>query len=93
MNESATIARRVVGTIGVNATLGTVGILVLAGWYIATKQTIPDLLLGAIIAQASNSLGSLSSVLNSTKPPADSEHPQPVEVVNNPADPVPVKDH
>jgi hypothetical protein len=83
------IAPRVVATIGVNATLGTLGILILAGWFIATKQTIPDLLLGAIIAQAANSLGSLSSVLNSTR----SSETQDVQVVNEADAPVPVDPH
>ena len=85
MNNEPNIASRVIATIGVNATLGTTGILVLAGWYIATKQTIPDLLLGAIIAQAANSLGSLSSVLNSTRAAGDTQQ---VQVVNPPEDPV-----
>ena len=82
------IASRVIGTIGANATILNVGLLVLCGWYVATKQPVPDILLGAVIAQAGQALGSLSSVLNSTR---NADTPAPVNVVNTPADPVAVE--
>ena len=84
------IASRVVGTIGVNATVLNVGILVLCGWYVGTNQDIPNLLLGALIANSGSALGSLSSVLNSTRSPGDP--PAPVVVANAVNDPVPVID-
>ncbi len=82
------IASRVVATIGANATVLNVGILVLCGWYVGTGQDIPNLLLGALIANSGSALGSLSSVLNSTRGP---DVPQPVQVTNEgPGEAVPV---
>lgn len=82
------IVGRVVGTIGINATMLNAGILVLCGWFVATRQDIPNLLLGALIANAGNAVGSLSSVLNTTRADGD---PAPVNVVNPPSDPVSVE--
>ena len=84
------IATRVVATIGVNATVLNVGILGLCGWYAGTGRDIPNLLLGALIANSGSALGSLSSVLNSTRSP--NEPPQPVQVTNDgPGEAVPVE--
>lgn len=67
------IPQGVIRTIGANATILNVGIVGLCLWYVATKQDIPNLLLGALISQGGNALGSLSSVLNSTRASADSQ--------------------
>lgn len=80
----SSIVGRVVGTIGVNATVLNLGILVLCGWYVATKQDVPDILLGAVIAQAGQALGALSSVLNSTRNADSPAEPVPVQVVDQP---------
>jgi hypothetical protein len=82
------IVGRVVGSLAINATMLNLGILVLCGWFVATRQDIPNLLLGALIANAGNAVGSLSSVLNTTR--AD-DAPAPVNVVNTTADPVAVE--
>lgn len=61
------IPGRVVATMGINATMLNAGILGLCAWYVGTKQDIPNLLLGALIANSGQSLGALNSVLNSTR--------------------------
>ena len=87
------IVGRVIGTMGANATILNVGILVLCGWYVATKQDVPDILLGAVIAQAGQALGALSSVLNSTRNAAEPPEPAPPqEVVGPGGGPVVVED-
>ena len=87
MTESPGIASRVISTIGVNATALNLGILFLCGWFVATRQDIPNLLLGALIANSGSALGSLSSVLNSTRAAGDTQQ---VQVMNEPEDAVPV---
>lgn len=81
------IVGRVINSLALNATLLNAGILVLCGWYVATRQDIPNLLLGALIANGGNALGALGSVLNSTR---NTNEPQAVNVVNTPAEAVPV---
>jgi hypothetical protein len=88
VRKDKSIASGVISTIGVNATLLNLGVLVLCGWFVATKQDIPNLLLGALIANSGSALGSLSSVLNSTRSSSDAA--QAVQVVNEPDQPVPV---
>ena len=61
------IPGRVIGAIANNATILNLGIVVLCFWFVGTKQDIPNLLLGALIANSGNTIGSLSSVLNSTR--------------------------
>lgn len=61
------IPGRVIGALAQNATILNLGIVSLCFWFVGTKQDIPNLLLGALIANSGNTLGSLSSVLNSTR--------------------------
>lgn len=66
------IPGRVIGAIAMNATILNLGIVGLCFWFVGTKQDIPNLLLGALIANSGNTIGSLSSVLNSTRSNPDS---------------------
>ena len=91
IDSNSAVTRRVVGTIGANATILNVGLLVLCGWYVATGEPIPDILLGAVIGLAGNGLGGLLSVLNSTGRTPPPSGVQDVQVVNaGPAEAVPV---
>jgi hypothetical protein len=71
--------RAVVIFLGVAVLIG----LALGGYLAANDHTVPDF----IVATVSGALGALAGILASTR---GSDEPTPVNVVNVPADPVPV---